>query len=101
MDERSSKQTQSHIRQCLIYIACFDSGTRTPLDSKLSCIASSGEMASPHPMWIQSERGPVSMNGQIRSDTHVRVECSRPFHHFPELLAILAVLSKNYLDLEA
>jgi len=43
MFECSSKQTQSHVRQCLIYIATFDSGTRTPLDSKLSCIASSGE----------------------------------------------------------
>jgi len=41
------------------------------------------------------------MSGQIGQTRTFRLEYSLPFHHFPELLTILTVLSNNFPELEA
>lgn len=63
----------------------FDSSTRTGPDGKLSCIASSCDMAAPRRFVDPSQAKALSMTGQTHSDRRVWTRKQGIFHHCPEL----------------
>lgn len=70
---------KQHVWGRLIYMEWFDSSTRTLLDSKLSCIASTCKMAAPRRFVEPRDAKALSMTGQKHADRHVRVEKYRHY----------------------